>query len=115
MRGYLHDIVLLPLLRNLSKITETEIHVQSNADNIVLLVLGKFVEISYDSLKVITNWCIRKVFDSTPHKTSYYLSLGNRNLESSSRLILDEVQLKSVIKGNNRLSYEKGKSLWTHC
>ncbi len=103
VRGCPQGGVLSPLLWNLvvddllRLITETGIHIQGYADDIVLIVQGKFIDTVVDvmnnSLRDVSTWCNKVGLKVNPAKTVVLPFTRKRNLTTLARLRLDNVQL----------------------
>ena len=96
--------VLSPLLWNLVvdglllDLSNKGIFAQGYADDVVLMVQGKFTntvaDIMNDSLRHVTNWCQREGLSINPSKTVVVPFTRKKNLESLSRLRIGSTQLE---------------------
>lgn len=102
-RGCPQGGVLSPLLWNLVvdgllvELTDAGIYIQGYADDIVLMVQGKYCNVVADmmnvGLRLVNRWCEREGLSVNPLKTVIVPFTRKRNLESLSRLKLGNTQL----------------------
>lgn len=95
--------VLSPLLWNLvvdgllDKLSEADIYAQGYADDIVLMVQGKYCNVVADimnvGLRCVQTWCQREGLSVNPTKTTIVPFTRKKNLESLSRLRLGPSKL----------------------
>jgi len=127
--------VLSPLLWNLvvdgllHDLTNKGIFVQGYADDLVLMVQGKFVNVVADvmnvNLQLVNDWCHGEGLSINPSKTVVVPFTRKKNLESLSRLRLGPTQLKvsdtvkylgltidSKLTWNNHLNNTLHKAKW---
>ncbi len=104
VRGCPQGGVLSPLLWNLvvdgllTQITNTGTHIQGYADDIVIMVRGRFMEtvadVMNEKLKEVLSWCSREGLNVNPAKTTVLPFTRIRNLTALGRLNMNGVHLE---------------------